>query len=193
MRLLLTLYSLLCVAIVRADLVLVSYSFSGLRGNEPELAPEHITQGLEASALRRGKGLVHVSEVRNSFAASGWTTAAQKNDTDYYEFQIIPVNGLLTLKSIRFDEFSSEKGPEYFSVRSSLDDFTTNIVGPIQRDPETLGGAHSISLNEKFQKLQDPITFRIIAWGAQSGAGLWALGGNARQPSKLTISGVLVK
>lgn len=186
---------ILCAALApvlaRADVVLVQYAFSGLQGDEAELTPERVVPGMVAGALVRGKGLNYMVKVPGTFAANGWTTSEQANDTDYFEFEVGGEGAEFTLLTLEFEEFANAKGPEFFTVRSSLDGFTADLTGPLRHTAETLAGKHTLALGPAFARLRRPVAFRFVAWGAKSGgSGVWALGA-VKRPAWLKLSGSL--
>lgn len=176
----------------QSDNILVRYSFFGLTGGEDELAPELLASGISASSIRRSRGLKSGDQINNSFCASAWTTAKFKNDTDYFQFELIPSGEGISIEAISFSEFSTIKGPEYFTIRSSIDGFKSDIVKPVQRDPIKRGGTHVIQLGAEFKNIKSSVVFRLIAYGAESGNGVWALG-SRDEPANLTVLGSVRK
>lgn len=188
---LLILCAALACALARADTVLVQYAFSGMQGDEHEVTPERVVPGMVAGALVRGKGLNYMVKVPGTFAANGWTTSEQANDTDYFEFEVRAEGTEFTLLALEFEEFANAKGPEFFTVRSSLDGFSTDLTEPLRHTADTLAGKHTLKLGPAFARLRGPVTFRFVAWGAKSGgSGVWALGA-VKRPAWLKLSGSL--
>lgn len=146
-----------------------------------------------------------------SFSFAGWDTGAHEGDTDYaqltgslntgkyYSFTITPEERTsmrfsgLTLRIAR-----SASGPRTFSVRSSVNNYNTNltatvtgitntsVIGVIQSGilffkQDTTGGVYTVTINtptgptEGYTNMPGPITFRIYAWNAEDGDGSFDL------------------
>lgn len=193
MKLALFLIALATTSLLPAQEILVTYEFAGLKGNEPDVAPVQTLPGIEASPLTRGKGLSDTVEAKNTFAANGWTTSAEPTANDYFEFTVRPQTGTASLTAVEFTTFVNPNGPTHFTVRSSMDNFTSDLLPVHEHTPERPVAQHTVTLGEPFQSVTDPVTFRLFAWGAKSG-GSGVLGiGDPNYPTQLQLTGTLVK
>ena len=136
------------------------------------------------------------------FVFSGWGTGSAliNNDTtytsmtgslntaNYYEFTLTPIPPYwMTLTDLDFDIQRDSLGPRSFAVRSSLDNFLTNMpaANPFTNPNLSIRGAgdeffiqYDTTLNQfgsqiplTINAMRVPITFRIYAWNAESNAG----------------------
>jgi hypothetical protein len=190
MKLALFLLTLAATSFLPAQEILVTFEFSGLKGNEPDVAAIQTLPGIEASPLTRGKGLNDSVEAKNTFAANGWTTSGEATANDYFEFTVRPQTGTVSLTSVEFTTFANPNGPTHFTVRSSVDNFTSDLLPVHEHTPERPVAQHTVALGEPFQSVTDPVTFRLFAWGAKSG-GSGVLGiGDPNYPTQLQVMGM---
>lgn len=112
----------------------------------------------------------------------------------YYEVTISPNSGFgVNLDTIRFSARRSPTGPRSYSVRSSVDGFTSNISNAVlpaspwisiqgtneffYRHDTTANGLNTINGNfifltgGTFSNLSSPVTFRFYFWNAEAAAG----------------------
>ena len=123
---------------------------------------------LYATGIGRGSGITPVIGSDRYNAANFSSTV--RDTSDYFRFIMIPDS----LYQINFSSFeyvgvNSVLGPTVFSLRSSLNGFSTSI-----------GTANatgtSISLTAiNFQNIRGPIEFRLYAWGATNSSGTFGL------------------
>lgn len=128
------------------------------------------------------------------FAFSGWNTASPGIDTSrYYEMTLAPLSGMsLDVDSISFGVRRTGTGPRDFSLRSSLDGFTSNLGSPSATSPEiSIQGnsfhfvndiapsaniqGNQVQLSSEFDALRTPITFRFYAANPETAAGSFTL------------------
>lgn len=90
----------------------------------------------------------------------------------YLEFTVTPASGYtLTATSVFFDVWRSGAGANNYTVRSSLDSFTSDLgTGSVT----TTLSAKTVTLTSVFADLNSPVTFRIYGWGGSS-TGDWRL------------------
>lgn len=177
-------------SLLPAQEILVTYEFAGLKGNEPDVAPVQTLPGIEASPLTRGKGLNDTVEAKNTFAANGWTTSGETTANDYFEFTVRPQTGTASLTSIEFNTFVNPNGPTHFTVRSSMDNFTSDLLPVHEHTPERPVAQHTVTLGEPFRGVTDSVTFRLFAWGAKSGgSGVLSIG-DPNYPTQLQVMGM---
>ncbi len=148
------------------------------------------------------------------FAFNGWPTGASSGVDDelqftgtlsglsYYEFRIVPQPGFsFYLNAISFHVRRSSTGTRHFCVRSSADDFTTNLSATTGTNLQIavrptnyfFWRYDSVSVNGD-QKgcavlpaliIKDSLTVRFYAWNSESSDGSFSL-------DNVTVSGRLV-
>ena len=112
------------------------------------------------------------------------------DDTKYYEVTLTPkVNSIVNLSSLDFVFQRSATGPRTYAVRSSIDNFASNLKPTsnnskikIQNDSfysyiDTVGSldGSSVILPTSFSKLSAPVTFRIYAWNSEDNLGAFSI------------------
>ncbi|HEY4180330.1 MAG TPA: Ig-like domain-containing protein [Kofleriaceae bacterium] len=148
---------------------LASFAFTGAAGNEATFNAEAVNPLLTSPVtFARGAGLT-AQTAAGAFNSSGWSTASAIDLTDYVGFTLTPMTGdKMTMLSLAFDQQRSATGPAQWSVRSSLDNFTADIMtGTV---PTSLATS-TVSLGAAFANVTTPVTFRIYAWGASATGG----------------------
>ncbi|MBZ0206339.1 MAG: PKD domain-containing protein [Flavobacteriales bacterium] len=119
----------------------------------------------------------------------------QLNSSQYYSFTVTPEFGKsMTLNGLTFRVDRSATGPRTFAVRSSVNNFISNIpasvapadtVGLSVASPntfffnvDTTGTLHTASVNTPtvgYLNLVTPVTFRIYAWNAEDWDGTFTI------------------
>lgn len=171
----------LSLTIIVADEItdLAVYDFEHQPGNQAEQSASRTFEGVTASPLQRGEGLDLPPPSTGTFSAARWSTDQdQFAYNDYLEFTIAPAAGTrINLQALQFWASSNAKGPRAFTIRSSLDNFTTDLVPHIPLDPDVPASEHTIQLGTEFQGIDFPVTFRFYAYGTRSStSGFWGLG-----------------
>ncbi len=123
---------------------------------------------ITVSGISRGSGITAIN-ANNRYDAVNWHSSTL-DLADYFEFVLTPNAG----KEINFIEFKytsqvSENGPTDFTLRSSVDGFTSNI-GLISQN----GGTVLLS-DPSFQNRTTATSFRIYGWGAILGVGAFSI------------------
>ena len=175
-----------------------------------------LTSGTTYSALETAKaaifgdfksvGLSSNSLDASRFSFNGWPLggAAINGGNDYsqltgaidaskyYEFKITPkLAGNVTFSKFNFAVQRSSTGPRSFTVRSSLDNFASDLVDStgnalnleihsnnffIKEDVSTkLDGTYIILRSPSLKSVRDGITFRIYAWNAEDNLGTFSV------------------
>ena len=112
------------------------------------------------------------SVTSNTFETDQWGSTGAIDLGDYVEFTAIPDVGYeMDLTELKFDEFIEATGVADWAVRSSIDNYATNIQtgtthGTIGTNTVTLGGA-------TYSNLSEPVTFRIYGYTAGSANKKW--------------------
>ncbi len=139
------------------------------------------------------------SEEDGSFTFSQWGTGANDGDSafadltgqlstsQYYSFTITPEPGKsMTLSGLTFQVDRSTTGPRTFAVRSSVNNYSTNIAAVVTGADtiglgvpsantffflqDTAGTRYTAKVNTpeaSFLYMVTPVTFRIYAWNAE--------------------------
>jgi predicted extracellular nuclease len=158
---------------VQAEL-LSTYTFTNAIGNEATFEPDNQPNKGTLSPINRGTGLTP-KKAKDTFNAQNWSTGAL-DMTDYYSLTIQPNCGLeMTLTSLTLDERRSNKGIRNWSIRSSLDDFATDLKTFNVPDNTKLRNDQTITLNASFTNLTTPVEFRIYGFNAEAGTGTWRI------------------
>ncbi|MFL9844823.1 Ig-like domain-containing protein [Flavobacterium rhizosphaerae] len=142
----------------------------------PYTSGQVVNANITASGIGRGPGIT-VNGGSSRYNAKGWNTADLAAD-NYFYFTLTPNAGY----EIDFDSFmytgqKSGTGPKYFSIRTSLDNYTTDVytyseTGDASMTFPELTASLSAST---FQGITQAITFRFYAWGATSATGSFSI------------------
>lgn len=156
---------------------LVLFSFDGAVGSEvefgPSLHPDHASVG----DISRGSGL-GLSSGANAFSARSWSTGGL-DENDYFGFSLSPDVGYqLSLTRFEIDERRSGSGIGFWTVRTSLDGFTSDLSpGPISvPDNTSTRSDQSLFFNgEMYSGITGGVDFRIYGYEAEGSAGTWRI------------------
>lgn len=111
---------LLACSLQGASIGLVSYDFTGAKGDEVSWGPSSVDSSVTASNFERGIGLTS-STAANEFAARSWTEGNAIDWTDFFTFSFAPTGGPVDPTSLSFDFKVSGTGPENIEVRGMFD------------------------------------------------------------------------
>ena len=153
----------------------VSFSFDGSSGNESQWPPDQSFQGVDVGNILRGNG-VNPTSAKGAFSGSDWSRSGLDGN-DFFSFSLQPNPGYrLGIDTLQWEERRSLTGIGAWSLRSSLDGFTTDVVAPFQVPDDSLVRTHAISLPQsQFGELTEEIAFRIYGYEAESARGTWRL------------------
>lgn len=185
---------------------MATWNLQGEDGLQEETKPKSVSNDVEVSAIIRGNGLGYPSKptpfTENTMAFSMLFPArtleeALENEI-YFEITITPKSGkTVSIGSIVFStkRASKRSGPNHFVVRSSLDNFASDIAGAFdtQGAPIPEGGDILITFGGTLDNLSQPVTLRFYAYGLQElnssegSRGLWAIS-NSELTGTITIS-----
>jgi len=141
--------------------------------DNPFTAGQFVDSNLTVSGIGRGPALTAVADV-DRYTASGWTSVNLNPDA-YFSWTLTPRQDYtLNLERLDLNYRRSGNGPSNFAVRSSLDNFTSDLRA------FTLGSADltpdSISLTSPaFDNLTTSVEFRFYGWNANNANGSFAI------------------
>jgi hypothetical protein len=123
---------------------------------------------LTALGIGRGTG-ISGSNANDRYSAKGWNSTTINPD-DYFTFTLAPTSSYrIDFTSFTYSGQASPTGPTSVALRSSIDNFVTDIGTP------TIAGT-TISLTATaFQNIKTPIEFRLYAWGATKSGGTFSI------------------
>ena len=154
---------------------IVVFTFPGAAGNEATFAPDSQPLFATVSSMSRGTGLT-ASANSGTFSASAWTTGASLDLSDYYSFSITPNHSsLMSLSTLTLDERRSSTGIRDWVVRSSLDNFGSDLSHFAVPDDSNTRTGQTTTFGGIFANLFDGVEFRIYGYNAESGAGTWRI------------------
>lgn len=115
-----------------------------------------ITTSNPSSGYTNASGLYNV-QIRASLG-----DVIDQNNTAYIFFTITPHSGYsISISSLKFGSFSESSGPQKYSLRSSLDNYASDILlGTLPNSTWTLVEHTGLNINTSA-----PITFRIYGYG----------------------------
>lgn len=129
----------------------------------PYTTGDQVNSNIVVSGISRGTGLTGKNN-NNAYKATGWSESASLNtaNNDYFEFVLTPNSGY----EINFNEFfynaKDDKGDVTVVIRSSIDNYASNIGLPLDGDVDV---DFDLSAPE-FQNIAEAITFRIYGYDA---------------------------
>ncbi len=150
--------------------VLAQYDFTGAPGNQASTAAAYVDSNMTASNVTRGPGIT-AQAYANSMTSTNWTTSTTPDQNDYYSFGVwTPSPGSsMTLTSLQWATQVSSDGPTKYKLRSSLDNFTTDVdYGDFAY--YTMALEVNLWLGSKFSNLTGPIEFRLYGYGNLAGS-----------------------
>ncbi|APY11141.1 hypothetical protein BWZ22_07745 [Seonamhaeicola sp. S2-3] len=141
--------------------------------SNPYTTGQVVNSNITVTGIGRGSGITE-ENTNDRYSASSWAQLGI-NSNDYFEFTITPnTNYKIDFTSFEFTlQSSAITGPTSYVVRSSLDAFTSNLIGSLSLI--SLGGTNTSTVDLSsvtYQNITAPITFRIYAWGGTLGLGI---------------------
>jgi hypothetical protein len=141
---------------------------SNPNSTNPYILGQTVDNNITVSGIERGSGITG-NAGNDRFNATSWTTTGLDID-NYFSFTLTPAAGYkINLSSFEFTLQRSSTGPMNYSLRSSIDNFGSDIstaafpmAGTLQA--VTLSGT-------AFQNITSAITFRIYGYNAGTGSG----------------------
>lgn len=153
---------------------IVTFGFSGAAGNEATFNADAQPANATVSAMSRGSG-IGTNTTAGWFVASAWTTSTSLDANDYFEFTITPSSGYqLSLTSLTLDERRSLTGIRSWAVRSSSNNFGSDLGNFSVPDNDLTRTGQSTSLNS-LTDITTALTFRIYGYSSEAGGGTWRI------------------
>jgi hypothetical protein len=154
---------------------LVTYSFPNSAGSEASFPADAQPANATASTMTRGTGLTPTAAA-GAFSADSWTTAASIDANDYFTFSLNPNAGFsMTLTQLILDERRSGTGIRNWSVRSSLNSFSSDLAVFSVPDDTATRTLQTIDLTAAFTGLTSLLEFRIYGYAAEGPTGTWRI------------------
>lgn len=120
--------------------------------------------------------------------ANGWNSAA-RDGTDYFEFTLTPNAGhVLNVVSLAFGYRRSAAGPSMYQIGYAIGGGAETLIAATTLAPSpTTTSAIVVPLTITTNQ---PVRFRIYAWGASSAAGTFRLANVTGGSSGVTVNGM---
>lgn len=146
-------------------------------------SPASVPDGVTISNVTQGNNNGTTSLLDNGSASSGYTGSSGGNNAGaaarvgalntaasgsaYFQFTITPTSGSFTLTGISFGARSTGTGPQSYTLRSSIDGYTSDITnGTISNNSSwSLKTSPTLSFTQN-----QAVTFRIYGYGGSGGA-----------------------
>lgn len=137
----------------------------------PYTTGQIVAPGINVSGIVAGSGIT-LQSTTGRYNANNWNTETIDLDA-YFGFTISPQAGnMIDFRSLFFTGQRSSTGPTAFALRSSVDNYTSNI-GSISLSG-TSATPFTIDLSA-YQDITSDITFRIYAWSTSNSAGSFSI------------------
>ena len=159
---------------VKADIV--DFNFTGNNGTTDPVSATFVATNLATPVqiTRVGPDITAMG-MANSFSAKNWPTSTSiVTSKDYFSFTIAATSGHaidLLAGGMTFNLATMAMGTQQFAVRSSLDNFATNISTPFT--PSMMPGLYSFSFAPYLTAINvtlpvsTPIEFRMYGYDAK--------------------------
>ncbi|MCY2987523.1 MAG: hypothetical protein NTY19_06625, partial [Planctomycetota bacterium] len=179
---------------------LVQYDFTGASGDQeftyptPAYVDPNITvscqPGVDATGcVQRGPGVTPAVS-SNSMNSVDWTTNTTLDLSDYYSFGTWTPKSSMTLTQLHFGYEKSTWGPRKFAIRSSLDNFTTNVISNVLYAGVSSYDVNLLNQGSKFVDLTNSVEFRLYAfWSVDSAGELRLINSTTVSPYGLFVEG----
>lgn len=167
---------LLATATTQGQLIQM-YNFTNSAGNEANLPADGQPANGQLGTIKRGSGL-STAPGANTFAATNFTLGTAIDFDDYFEFDITANTGFfLNLDSVAVTERRSGTGIRKFAVRSSLDNYGSDLKTFSVPDETTNRPNQKVSLGTEFKDVAGgtPVRFRYYGYEAEGTGGTWRL------------------
>lgn len=159
--------------VVSAQLVVYSFGPAASPTPAPTFTAENVSAGwftgnLGSPTTGAGNPLFAAGSGGGYFSASNWGSPSP--GTNYFEFTLTPAAGYgFTVESVAFAYRATSSGPTSFAVRSSIDNFGSDLANGTFTADSSWYSTESLPLELAPQ--DEATTFRLYASGASSNLG----------------------
>jgi hypothetical protein len=183
--------------VARAQTTIVGFNFTGHNNTTSPVTATTINPNLVQSVQISPVGPdLALQSHANSFFANGWPTAASPVPTqNYFTFSTTPNAGfMISLSSMSLNVSIDNQGPSQFVVRTSLDNFASNVATPftpLVNNPSlyTFNFATYLQGIGQPGPFTSPIEFRMYGYAASnSNSHLW-LESTTATPNAIDLTG----
>lgn len=188
----------------RAQLVVFNFTGTSPGQNTPWTSTSTLASGITLTGWTLGS--VTGNSANNRFTATSWSTGTAFSDAstgnDYITFSITPTAGnqlSLSGATISFTLQNTSTGPDFYSVRSSIDSFGSDLSASstaLTAAGATTSTSLTLPSSVSYTGLTTAVEFRIYGWGASSGTGTmsvnaWSMtGGVSAVPEPSTYAAI---
>ncbi|MDN5350800.1 MAG: hypothetical protein PWQ54_2196, partial [Bacteroidales bacterium] len=149
---------------------ILTFEFSGLSGNEETALSNFNNSNLSSSEISRGTGLT-ASNNSGRYNATNWALENIGNAVagdKYMEFTISPTdNYQFAVSSIYIQLQRSSTGPRGISIRSSIDNYASNL----DQEYSIIDNTSTQNFTFTFEQTNssNPVTYRVYMWAEAIG------------------------
>ncbi len=169
---------------------LLSWELSALSGTTAgSVNSSASAAGIGIGVLSRGSGIAATS-TGSAYNSNGWYSSATittlsdaVTNNDYYQFTVPITSGTFNITAVSFFLQASNTGPGTVTLRSSIDNYTTDLGTASVPTASTL---RTVTVN--LTGVSGTLTFRLYGYGATAGGGTAGSGGTLRIGSSPTAN-----
>lgn len=157
-----------------ASAQILTFEFSALAGGEATAGSNANDANLTTSTISRGSGLTATGNT-GRYNSNAITTATSLDVNDYVEFAITPQSGKkFSISSIVVQHQRSGTGPLTFALRSSVDNFATDL-GAVSNGTDVTT-TQTATFTFTLTDATSAITYRLYPYASEAGTGTWGPG-----------------
>ncbi len=173
MKKIFTLLTILLIGI-SVDAQILTFEFSALAGSETSANSNANNANLTSSTITRGSGLTSGAN-GGRFNSTNITTGSSIDVNDYVEFTITPqATKMFSISSIVVQHQRSGTGPLNFALRSSTDNYATDLGGVFAGTD--VATTQTATYTFTVTNSTSAITFRMYPYSSEAAAGTWGPG-----------------
>ena len=161
---------------LRSRRAFTEFSFTGANGDETTYPPDYQPVNVTINNISRGTGIT-ATVLSDAFNARNWPDSVTGFQGDsYYEVIITANYGYsFNLTGIELDHRKSASGPPDWEVRSSINNFSSNLGGFQQTIGDGIWNRNTyLDFGTTIQGVTSD-TIRIYAYNSTSGLGTWGI------------------
>jgi len=144
--------------------------------DNPYSTDQVVVTNITATGIGRGSG-IDVNTASNRYNAKSFNTSITLDANDYFTFTITPATGYkINFASFVYTAQKSGTGPKQFALRSSIDNYATNIYTYSDTGAASATWTETAALSAStLQNITSSVTFRYYAWNAGADAGTFSI------------------